>query len=208
MQLVAIADEVFAGVPKATLAIWRPRFLRAALWFVELERKRRADIAESFVEITGERAFLGPAGEFVLYGRADRIDRLKAGGGVILDYKTGAPPSNLQVLAHLAPQLPLEGAVLMAGGFKEIGALEPAELVYVRISGGAQAGEFKPVKTDAKAIALEAAERLARRIAQFDDETMAYESRVGPIFARYPGDYDHLARVREWSASGWRGEGE
>src|SRR5664280_2361272 len=29
MQLVAIADEVFAGVPKATLAIWRQRFLRA-----------------------------------------------------------------------------------------------------------------------------------------------------------------------------------
>jgi len=208
MQLVAIAEEVFRGVPKATLAIWRPRFLRAALWFVELERKRRADIAESFVEITGERAFPGPAGDFILTGRADRIDRLHAGGGVIIDYKTGAPPSNPQVLAHLAPQLPLEGAVLMAGGFKEIGALEPAELVYVRISGGAQAGEFKPVKTDAKAIALEAAERLARRIAQFDDEGMAYESRVGPLFAKYAGDYDHLARVREWSASGWRGEGE
>ena len=208
MHLVAIADEIFRDVPKATLAIWRPRFLRAALWFVELERERRPAIAESFVEIKGERPFPGPAGDFILHGRADRIDRLRAGGGVILDYKTGAPPSNPQVLAHLAPQLPLEGAVLMAGGFKEIGPLDPVELAYVRISGGAQAGEYKPIKADANEIALEAAERLVRRIAQFDDETMAYESRVGPIFAKYAGDYDHLARVREWSASGWRGEGE
>jgi ATP-dependent helicase/nuclease subunit B len=210
MQLVAIADDVFdeLGTPKATLAIWRPRFLRAAIWFVEQERKRRAAIAESFVEITGEYAFKGPAGDFTLYGRADRIDRLKTGGGVILDYKTGVPPSDPQVLKHLAPQLPLEGAVLMVGGFKEIGPLDPAELVYVRITGGAEAGEFKPVKTDAKEIARQAAERLARRIAAFDDENKAYESRVGPLFAKREGDYDHLARVREWSASGWRGEGE
>jgi len=209
-RLVAIADDVFdeLGTPKATLAIWRPRFLRAAIWFVELERKRRAAIAESFVEIKGECAFAGPAGDFILYGRADRIDRLRAGGGVILDYKTGVPPTDPQVLKHLAPQLPLEGAVLMAGGFKEIGPLDPAELVYVRISGGAQAGEFKPVKTDAKGIARQAAERLAKRIASFDDESKAYESRVGPLFAKWQGDYDHLARVREWSASGWRGEGE
>ena len=209
-HLVAIADEVFRdlGTPKATLAIWRPRFLRAATWFVELERKRRGAIAEIFVEINGELAFKGPAGDFTLYGRADRIDRLRAGGGVILDYKTGAPPTDPQVRGHLAPQLPLEGAVLMAGGFKEIGPLEPVELVYVRITGGAEAGAFKPVKTDAKVIAGRAAERLARRIAEFDDEKKAYESRVGPLFAKYQGDYDHLARVREWSASGWRGESE
>ncbi|HEY0282076.1 MAG TPA: PD-(D/E)XK nuclease family protein, partial [Rhizomicrobium sp.] len=210
MHLVAIAEEVFdkLGTPKATLAIWRPRFLRAAAWFVEQERKRRPVIAESFVEINGERAFKGPAGEFILYGRADRIDRLRAGGGAILDYKTGVPPTDPQVLKHLAPQLPLEGAVLMAGGFKEIGPLDPAELVYVRITGGAEAGVFKPVKTDAKVIANQAAERLARRIAEFDGEGKAYESRVGPLFAKYQSDYDHLARVREWSASGWRGESE
>ncbi|MGC9954670.1 MAG: double-strand break repair protein AddB [Rhizomicrobium sp.] len=210
VQLVAIADDVFdeLGTPKATLAIWRPRFLRAAIWFVDLERKRRGAIAESFVEITGEHAFKGPAGDFTLYGRADRIDRLKAGGGVILDYKTGVPPTDPQVLRHLAPQLPLEGAVLMAGGFKEIGPLDPAELIYLRITGGAEPGEFKPVKTDAKEIARQAADRLAGRIAAFDDENKAYESRVGPLFAKREGDYDHLARVREWSASGWRGEGE
>jgi len=208
MRLIAITDDVFAelGTPMATLALWRPRFQRAAFWFVEEERKRRTGIAESFVEITGERIFKGPSGDFTLHGRADRIDRLRAGGGAILDYKTGTARSDDQVINHLAPQLPLEGAILEAGGFKEIGPLEPAELVYVRVTGAAEPGEFKIVKVDAKQIAHEAAERLARRIALFDDEKTGYASHVAPFRADTPGDYDHLARVREWSLSGWRGE--
>ena len=47
-----------------------------------------------------------------------------------------------------------------------------------------------------------------RRIALFDDEKTGYASRVAPYRADTPGDYDHLARVREWSLSGWRGERE
>ncbi len=209
-QLIAIADEVFRemAIPKAELALWRPRFLRAALWFVREEALRRDDIAESFVEIKGELAFKGLAGDFVLRGRADRIDRLKAGGGAILDYKTGAPPSGKQVEKFLAPQLPLEGAILTAGGFKEVGKLAPAELIYVRIGSGEKPGEFKPLKADAEKLAEEAAERLTAYIVKFDNQDTAYDSRVGPQFARYAGDYDHLARVREWSASGWRGESE
>ncbi len=209
-QLVAIADEVFRemGAPKAALALWRPRFINAAIWFAGEERKRRADIAETFVEIRGETVFKGPAGDFTLFGFADRIDRLKSGGGAILDYKTGAPPSDSQVLKHLAPQLPLEGAMLAAGGFKEIGPLEPKELIYVRISGGAEPGKFRAINTDAGQIARDAAERLTRRIVQFDDERTGYDSRVAPFRADMAGDYDHLARVREWSSSGWRGESE
>jgi ATP-dependent helicase/nuclease subunit B len=209
-QLVAIADEVFRemAIPRAELALWRPRFLRAALWFVREEEKRRDDIAESFVEISGELAFKGPAGDFTLRGRADRIDRLRVGGGAILDYKTGAPPSERQVVKHLAPQLPLEGAMLAAGAFKDLGKLEPAELIYIRVGGSEKPGEFKPIKANAEKLAEEAVARLAAYIAKFDNEDTAYDSRVGPQFARFAGDYDHLARVREWSASGWGGESE
>jgi ATP-dependent helicase/nuclease subunit B len=209
-QLVLIADEVFAeqGIPRATLALWRPRFLRAADWFVEEERARRTRIAESFVEIRGEMIFKGEAGDFTLRGRADRIDRLTAGGAAILDYKTGAPPSNPQVTSHLSPQLSLEGAMLAAGAFKDVGALRPSELVYVRISGGAVPGEFKPVKADAATLAHEAAERLKKRIKLFDHVSTGYQSRTAPFRADAVGDYDHLARVREWSHSGWSGDSE
>ncbi|MDE2265303.1 MAG: double-strand break repair protein AddB [Alphaproteobacteria bacterium] len=210
VRLAEIVDEVFRAlaIPKATLALWRPRFLNAASWFVGEERRRRAGIAEIFVEVKGEHVLKRPAGDFTLHGRADRIDRLKAGGGAVLDYKTGAPPSDSQVLKHLAPQLPLEGAILAAGGFKDIGPLAPAELVYVRVTGSADPGLFRTIKADAMTIADEALERLARRIALFDDPATPYDSRVAPYRADMAGDYDHLARVREWSVSGWRGERE
>jgi ATP-dependent helicase/nuclease subunit B len=55
-------------------------------------------------------------------------------------------------------------------------------------------------------MSADAAARLARRIAWFDEETTPYLSRVAPQKARIAGDYDHLARVREWSSSGWSDE--
>jgi ATP-dependent helicase/nuclease subunit B len=208
-KLAAIVDEVLQelGTPKATLAVWRPRFLHAAAWFVDLERERRGAIAQSYVEIKGEMAFTGPEGAFTLSGKADRIDRLNAGGAAIIDYKTGAPPNAKQVKAHLAPQLPLEGAMLASGAFTEIGALTPSELIYVRVTGAAEPGKLSAVGgDDPDALARETADLLAKRIAAFDLKTTGYESRVAPFRSDIAGDYDHLARVGEWLATGWSDE--
>ena len=111
-------DEI--ELPRSARALWYPRFVRASRWFVGEERKRRLDITRSFVEIKGTRDFAGPAGTFTLRARADRVDVLKAGGGAIVDYQTGNPPTKTQVSALLAPQLPLEGAILAEGGFAEV----------------------------------------------------------------------------------------
>jgi ATP-dependent helicase/nuclease subunit B len=198
-RLIAIADELFAGLPKSVLALWRPRFVNAARWFVGVERERRAEISASYLEIKGERMF----GAFRLHGRADRIDALKAGGAAILDYKTGAPPSNKQVKELLTPQLPLEAAILESGGFDGIAKTEAASLVYLRFGGGATPGELREVDVDAHAIAAEVTQKLAERVRVFEDPRTPYHSRVRPYRAEVPGDYDHLARVREWSLAGW-----
>ena len=68
-----------------------------------------------------------------LSGYADRIDLLAAGKADIIDYKTGSSPSKAQAHTLLAPQLALEGALLMQGAFQAIGAHEPADLAYVRL---------------------------------------------------------------------------
>jgi ATP-dependent helicase/nuclease subunit B len=203
-RLIEIADDLFRDLPKSVLALWRPRFVNAARWFVGVERERRENIEASYPEIRGQRMF----GTFKLYGRADRIDALKSGGAAILDYKTGAPPSNPQVKELLAPQLPLEAAILEAGGFDGVPQMEAAELVYLRFAGGAKPGELRLVKVDAHAIAAEAAEKLTQRIAFFDDPATPYHSRVKPYRAGVSGEYDHLARVREWSLGGWSEDGE
>lgn len=207
-KLLLITDEVLFGLdlPKATLAVWRPRFFRAALWFLAEERKRKPRIAESYVETTGLLSFSTPGGKFCLKGVADRIDRYTDGTAAILDYKTGEPPTAKQVKTHLAPQLPLEGAMLAEGAFQGVPKLIPSEIIYVQISGSGKAGTFKPVDADAAALAGEALERLKRRVALFDDENTGYESRVAPVRINTDGDYDHLARVKEWSSSGWSGE--
>ena len=136
--------------------------------------------------------------------RADRIDVLTAGGAAIVDYKTGAPPKKKQVHALLAPQLPLEGAILAGGGFAEIGKLAPSALLYIQFSGGREPGTLSDVGgDDVAALVAEAEAKLVQRIADFDDEATPYLPRVMPYRANVAGDYDHLSRVREWSLSGW-----
>jgi len=207
-RLIAIARSVFrdTGIPKAALALWWPRFLRAANWFVGIERERRANIRQSFVEIGGRRIFKGPAGDFTLRCRADRIDILGSGGGSIVDYKTGEPPTKKQVRILLAPQLPLEGAILAEGGFEAIGKLAPSELLYIRFGGGDEPGDVCDVSDDVIALVEKAGQQLMGRIAYFDDADTPYLPRIKPYRAEISGDYDHLARVREWSLAGWEPE--
>ncbi len=204
-RLIAIGEEIFAAInlPRAERALWMPRFRRAAIWFVAEERERRRDIARLHTEVSGQIEFHGPCGIFRLHARADRIDELKSGGAAVVDYKSGYPPSNKQVSTLLAPQLPLEAAVLAAGGFSDIGPLSPRQLVYIRFSGGADAGAVGIVPGDATNLAQEAVAKLVARIAEFDDPHTPYVPRVRPFRADAEGQYDHLARVREWSMTGW-----
>ncbi len=202
-KLGDIADAVFAkaGIPKAALAVWRPRFQGAAQGFMTVERERRGEIERSFVEKFGTRTFRSEGGDFVLSGQADRIDIRKDGKAAILDYKTGATPTRPQVEELLAPQLPLEAAILSEGGFPDIGKRLTEELIYLSLADGKKAS--RPVQIDnAQALAEEAALKLAQRIARFDDKDTPYLSRVRPYRTDSVGDYDHLARVREWSLSG------
>ncbi|MBW8708862.1 MAG: PD-(D/E)XK nuclease family protein, partial [Alphaproteobacteria bacterium] len=202
-RLVAVADHVFAeaGTPAAALALWRPRFLAAARGFIAFERQRRAAIATSHLEIKGSLAL----GDFTLSGIADRIDILTSGQAAILDYKTGAAPSKKQVEQLLSPQLPLEAAILASGGFAELGKRATQELIYLSLASEKSARTPRPID-DAAALATQAVDALQRRLAWFSEQDTAYRSRVRPYRADIAGDYDHLARVREWSPSGWAEE--
>ena len=202
-QLIAIADQVFAelAIPRSALSVWRPRFQKAARWFLEFERERAGKIARSALEIRGALTLKAPGGEFILSGVADRIDLMANGKAAILDYKTGQPPSNAQVHELIAPQLPLEGAILAAGGFAGLGALETEDLLYLQLGGAEEGGKARPI-SDVPELIEKALAQLGARIAWFDDPATAYRSRVRPFSRASEGDYDHLARVREWSAAG------
>lgn len=206
-RLLAIGDELFAGLADApeVTTFWRRRFARAAQWFADLHAGTRAAIARSVTELRGEIEIAAPGGPFVLTARADRIDVMRDGHLAILDYKTGQPPTAAQVASGLAPQLPLEGAIARAGGFATAG-LAPAplaRLAYLHLAGGMPAGDVREIATEpADELAATALRRLTAKIAAFDDERTPYLPRPHVAFAARFGDYDHLARVKEWSRHG------
>ncbi len=188
-------------------AFWWPRFERIAAWFADQEPGYRATLTESRSEVVGKLEFQAPAGLFTLTAKADRIDRLTAGGLAIIDYKTGAIPRRGDIEGGLAPQLPLEAAIARAGGFEGIAAAEVMALAYWRLSGGDPPGETVAAGADIAALADAAQDGLDRLIARFDDAATPYLSRPDPHRApRFP-DYAHLARVQEWSVPGG-GDGE
>jgi ATP-dependent helicase/nuclease subunit B len=207
-RLIAIAEAVFAEmkIPQAVLALWRARLPSAAHWFVEeFERPRRAAIAQSWLEKKGTLVFPAKGGDFTLVARADRIDRRNDGDAAIIDYKTGALPQKNWTATFLAPQLPLEGAILAAAGFDGVPKMDVAELLYVKLSGGAKPGEPRELE-NAKTLAGTALAKLQELVALFDDPATPYIPRVRPRTQGQEGDYDHLARVREWAPSGWEEE--
>jgi ATP-dependent helicase/nuclease subunit B len=206
--LIAFGTPHFAALEDfpETRAFWWPRFVRIAHWFAGWELERRACIASLAAEVRGAIDIALDQSTFKLRGIADRIELCRDGRYVILDYKTGAARTEKQVRTGLAPQLTLEAAMLRKGGFEGIAAGGSiAELLYVLLKGGDPAGEpksilFKEGNPDSQADrALEKLTKLARH---FEDESTPYRSLVHPMWRTYYGDYDHLARVKEWSSSG------
>jgi ATP-dependent helicase/nuclease subunit B len=186
-------------------ALWWPRLVRIARWFVGWEAARRPSLRRSFAEVRGEIEIALGEGVFRLGARADRIDQRIDGAYAILDYKTGEARTEKQVRVGLAPQLTLEAAILREGGFAGVprGASVEA-LVYVSLKGGDPAGVERPIEfiegtADSQAdLALSRFTALARRFAA---PTQPYRSLVHPLWKTRYGDYDHLARVKEWSAT-------
>ncbi|MDE0944106.1 MAG: double-strand break repair protein AddB [Alphaproteobacteria bacterium] len=183
-------------------AFWWPRFQRIATWFLAQEAVRRPDILPLVTEARGQMILSGPGGEFTLNAIADRIDRMADGSLSIIDYKTGVAPRERELLRGEAPQLPLEAAIALSGGFAEVPAGPVSTLSYWRVSGGREAGEIRDIKTDGSELGRIAEQGLLDLIAEFDNPETPYRSRPRPGIAPRFSDYDHLARIKEWSAGG------
>jgi ATP-dependent helicase/nuclease subunit B len=205
--LILLGKKHFAALedyPEAS-AFWWPRFQRIARWFADWERVRRVSVKILQAEISGKIEI--PVGDrtFRLSARADRIEIRDDGRVAIVDYKTGQAPTEKQVRLGLSPQLTLEAAILREGGFQDVPRSSVGELLYVRLRGGEPAGEPCPIDFETGTPDSHAARALAKLkeiVAHFDNEATPYRSLVHPMWKNHYGVYDHLARVKEWSATG------
>jgi ATP-dependent helicase/nuclease subunit B len=184
-------------------AFWWPRFERIVRWLVTEERAHRSGVVESLSEYRGSLTLAAPGGPFTLTAKADRIDRLAAGGFLLVDYKTGSLPSKKEIESGFAPQLPLEGAILRDGSFAGLTGA-PAALEYWRLSGGIPVGQRRPISEDNpnKLIASVLA-RVRALIERFDDPATPYLAQPAPRWAPRFSDYRHLERVTANDEEEW-----
>jgi ATP-dependent helicase/nuclease subunit B len=213
VALLEAARAVFAeaALPPDVHAVWWPRFMALAAGaegLLNWERERAANVKSRHAEVRAMATSVGKTGT-TLSGFADRIDILAGGMADILDYKTGSTPSKAQAHTLIAPQLALEGALLAREGFKEIGAREPSQLAHIRLKANGRVEEEsilelprKPAKS-ARQLSEEAWQRLDELLTAYRELSRGYISRALPFKeGDTDGDYDHLARVLEWSAGG------
>jgi len=196
--------DPFADWPQIK-AIWAIRLLRICDWFVGFDEPYLH--LQSWVETQGEISWPAAFAPVAVRARADRI--VSTGTGLeIIDYKTGSVAAKKQVWTQLEPQLPLEALIARDGGFEGVPAAPVVALSYVGVSG-------KPTETGRRVIAEDAADTetlladtkagFLNWVAQFDRESTPYRSRPRVQYTYLYADYDHLARVKEWSAVGHEG---
>ena len=206
-----IISEVFddAALPPHIDIVWRLRFHDVAKALLRWEADRYPAIKQTLTEVPA-RMDITSAG-IMLTGVADRIDVRAAGFADIVDYKTGISPSAKQARTLLDPQLALEAAALKAGAFARVGSLTPENLLYVRLRPGErfkvdQVNNELTAKGDSARSATDLAEQsiaeLTRFVLLLQSGEKGFVSRLMPAqLTEYGGEYDHLARVAEWSSA-------
>ena len=204
-RLETLAAEAFA--PLDAIAerrdIWLHRFGAAARQFLDFERARSGRVVRRVAEVGGTWSL--PNG-FQLIGRADRIDYLADGTAEIIDFKTGGIPEPRDMVDFLAPQLPLEAAMLRAGAFETLAPVTVSALSYIKVGLGPEAFNIYPFRLRDGTSVADAADEMSRRLQSHVDALLRRDDlpmapRVLPRpegRQRFVGDYDHLARVDEW----------
>jgi ATP-dependent helicase/nuclease subunit B len=185
-------------------AFWWPKFRDMAAKFVFWEELRRADLASIDTEVSAGHDFSLPdGGQFRLRAKADRIETTRLGPVRIIDFKTGKAPSARQIEKGFAPQLTLQAALAIRGGYKGIGARPVERSIYVRLLGKKPELEESPALKDAPTAdtAELHLEKLLRQIALFRSGAHAFVPHRAVEKVSYARPYDQLARVKEWTAA-------
>jgi ATP-dependent helicase/nuclease subunit B len=212
-RLIEIAEAAFAEFADQpdVVAFWRPRFAKLAGSLVEWEAERRKLMGGLMAEIDGRCDLALPGGGTVtLTARADRIETGRNGAVTIVDFKTGDAPSGPMIDKGLSLQLTLQSVIAEMGGFADVPAQWPANAAYVSLKPAAD-GRLKVTEKGGDnlvALSLDHLDGMKRRLAAFRAGRRGFTSQALPHKRLDAGEYDELARVKEWSRGGDEDNGE
>ncbi len=196
-----------ANVHPLIKALWRPRLVAALEWIAR-QTHALAETGRTMIDAERSGTFMLDGVE--IRGKADRIDRMPDGSLVIVDYKTGQPPSARQVESGYALQLGLLGMMAERGGFAAAGD-RPA---ITGKAGGfeywsltrSKTGDFgyweSPVGRKNSELTAETMLPTSERYLREALETWIlgdapFEAKLVPDQATYT-EYDQLMRLAEW----------
>lgn len=190
--------------------LWQPRLIAALTRFEEWVRGNEA---EGRVVLASEISGTMEVDGVKVIGRADRIDRQADGSLVIVDYKTGAPPSKAQVTAGYALQLGLLGLIACDGKFENTKTAEVVTGTAMRFEYWSLGKSRKeegfgyrdtPMKEGNARTGLPPekylpfhAEKLGEAISLFIKGRKPFIARENPDYKGY-NEYDQLMRLEEW----------
>lgn len=209
-ELLAIAQEELAAMQAhpVTRSLWWPRLAKGLEW---IDQQIARDGGEGRQVLASEiRGAMTLAGVKV-HGRADRIDRRADGRLVVVDYKTGKPPSGKQVKDGFALQLGTLGLIAAARGFKDVDGL-PDGFEYWSLgkSDKSETGfgyASEPVAEGRKTgiprdeFLMETQRYLLDAIDRWIKGDEAFTARLNPDIGGF-NDFDQLMRLDEWQARG------
>ncbi|MHA7818100.1 MAG: PD-(D/E)XK nuclease family protein [Erythrobacter sp.] len=200
------AEKAFAEAKVHPLfkGLWQPRLIAAMehfeQWIDDAAREGRQVLT---TETRGSMTVKG----IEVSGRADRIDQLPDGRLVVVDYKTGGPPTAAQVEAGYALQMGVLGLIARDGAFAKR-TLSGEVATYEYWSLAKDDGEFgyvyEPLMTGNKKKGLTPEEFLPEHERFLHKAIDKYLLGDAPFTAKenpdYPGysDYDQLMRLEEW----------
>jgi double-strand break repair protein AddB len=190
-DLLRITDEVLADRVAWPLArsVWRARIGKAAQAFIDFSVSTGGQPV--LLETSGAAAVAGQ--DFTLTGKPDRIDLLPDGRLLLIDYKTGDPPSEAEQ-KHFDKQLLLTAAMAENGAFAQLGLAEVARLVFLGLK-----AELKQVETDLEpGQVAQVWEEFGKLITAYSLPSQGYTARRAMQSERDLSDYDHLSRFGEW----------
>ncbi len=186
-------------------SFWMPRIIRLADWLIPHEQKWREKAQFTKAEAEGSLTLKTKLTQpFTITARADRIDKMKSGGSIIIDYKSGGAYSKKKMASGELPQLPLEALILKEGGFTKNG-IPPQDvnnIGYWTLTGSNPAGKITALEDPQKVEnSIELAEQgLLNLIRVFERKETPYYAI--PCLDNPPrfNDYEYLERVKEWAA--------
>jgi ATP-dependent helicase/nuclease subunit B len=205
-KLVARADALLAQEAADPLlrALWQPRIAAGLRWVADETRRFMTEQGRevAVAEQPGTVHLKGIA----VKGRVDRIDRTADGDLVIIDYKTGMPPSTKQInagfalqlglIGYMAEQLAIKGVSGKASHFEYWSLAKKKEVFgHIVTPTSTRASDKKPEPDDFVAFAVEQAEAAISKWILGD---APFTAKLHPEFALY-GDYDQLMRLQEWN---------